>query len=254
MGDLFQGSIREGRKVFETLWREFAQIARENGLESEKVQVVAKPLTPEEAIGRPEELDYPLLKGKERLMQAKLKGTCGQAFTDMFGNYEGTISDVLKRKLRTNFHRAIFISTLNAVMSHLGLIDKAVHCKDEEPKRCSLELLSYIKEEFGRPKIAMFGLQPRMVEALSKAFCLRVTDLDPDNIGKEKFGIPIEGPDKTRANLIWCDVAIVTGTTVVNDTIGEFLIQKPTIFYGITISGAAKILGLNHFCAYGRQK
>jgi len=238
--------------VFETLRKEFARIARENRLESEKVQVVARPLTPEEAIGRPEGLDYPLLKGKERLMQANLKGTPGQAFTDMFGEYEGTISDILRSKLRTNFHRAVFVSTLNAVMNHVGLIDKAVHCKDEEPKRCSLELLSYTREKFGHPKIAMVGLQPRMVEALSKAFPLRVTDLDPDNIGEEKFGIPIEGPNRTRDNLLWCEVALVTGTTIVNNTIREFLIQKPTIFYGVTISGAAKILGLNHFCAYGK--
>ena len=240
--------------MLETLRQEFARIARENGLESEKIQVVAQPLTPEEAIGRPEELDYPLLKGKERLMQARLKGTPGQAFTDMFGEYEGTISDILRGSLRTNFHRAVFISALNAAMNHVGLIDKAVHCRDQEPKRCSHELLSYIREKFGLPKIAMVGFQPRMVEVLSGAFRLRVTDLDPDNIGKEKFGLQIEGPDKARANLLWCDVALVTGTTIVNNTIDAFLIQKPTIFYGVTISGAAKILGLNHFCAYGKPK
>ncbi len=240
--------------MLETLRQELARIAKENGLESERIRVVAHPLTPEEAIGRPEELDYPLLKGKERLMQAKLKGTPGQAFTDMFGRYEGTISGIVRGELRTNFHRAVFVSTLNAVMNHTGLIDKTVHCKDQEPKECSLELLSYIREKFGHPKIAMIGLQPRMVEALSKAFPLRVTDLDPDNIGKGKFGIPIEGPHKARDNLLWCDVALVTGTTIVNGTVDEFLIQKPTIFYGVTISGAAKLLGLKHFCAYGKQK
>lgn len=254
MGDSIERSVQEGGDIFETLRREFGRIARENGLESEEIRVIAQPLTPEEAIGRPEELDYPLLKGKERLMQAKLRRTSGQAFTDMFGEYEGTISDILSGELRTNFHRAVFISALNAAMNHVGLIDKAVHCKDQEPKRCSLTLLSYIKEEFGQPKIAVVGFQPRMVEILSKAFRLRVTDLDPDNIGKEKFGIPIEGPEKARANLIWCDVALITGTTVVNDTIGEFLIQKPRIFYGITISGGAKILGLNHFCACGKKR
>lgn len=240
--------------MFEILRKEFARIARENGLESEEVQVVARPLTPEEAIGHPEDLDYPLLKGKERLIQANLKGTLGHAFTDMYGRYEGTISEIISSELRTNFNRAVFISTLNAAMNHVRLIDKSVHCKDQEPKRCSLELVDYIKEKFGQPKIAVVGLQPRMVEVLSKAFRLRVTDLDPDNIGREKFGIPIGGPDKTRDNVLWCDVALVTGTTIVNDTIGEFLIQKPTIFYGVTISGAAKILGLNHFCACGRSK
>lgn len=254
MGNSIQRSVQEGGGIFETLRPEFARIARENGLESEKVRIVAQPLTPEEAIGQPEELDYPLLKGKERLMQAKLKGTPGQAFTDMFGEYEGTIWDILSGELRTNFHRAVFISALNAAMNHVGLIDKAVHCKDQEPRQCSLELVSYLRETFGQPKIAMAGFQPRMVEALSKAFRLRVTDLDPDNIGKEKFGVPIEGSRKTRDNLLWCDVVLITGTTLVNDTIGEFLIQKPRIFYGITISGAAKILELNHFCACGMKR
>jgi len=240
--------------MLETLREKFADIAKENGLESEKIRVFARPLTPEEAIGRPEELDYPLLKGKERLMQAKLRGTPGQAFTDMFGEYEGTISDILRRELRTNFHRAVFISTLNAAMNHVGLIDKAVHCKDQEPKRCSLELLNYIRGKFGQPQIAVVGFQPRMVEVLSKTCPLRVTALDPDNIGKEKFGIPIKGPENARDNLLWCDVVLITGTTVVNDTIGEFLIQKPKIFYGVTISGAAKILALNHFCACGKKR
>jgi hypothetical protein len=146
----------EGEKMLEALRREFAQIAHKSGLESEKVQVVAKPLTAEEAIGR--------------------------------------------------------------------------------------------------PKLFLAGFQPRMVEVLSKAFPLRVTDLDPDNIGKEKFGISIEGPEKTRANLVWCDVVLVTGTTIVNNTISEFFIRKPTIFYGVTISGAAKILGLNHFCACSKPR
>jgi hypothetical protein len=216
--------------MLETLREKFADIAKDHGLESEKVQVFARPLTPEEAIGRPEKLDYPLVKGKERLIQANLKGAYGQAFTDMFGEYEGTISDILLSELRTNFHRAVFISTFNAVMNH------------------------YIREKFGHPKITMVGLQPRMAETLSTAFPLKAMDLDPDNIGKEKFGIPIEGPERTRDSLLWCDVVLITGTTIVNGTIGEFLIEKPKIFYGVTISGAAKILGLNHFCPYGKPR
>jgi hypothetical protein len=220
----------------------------------EQIQVIAEPLTPEEAIGHPEDLDYPLLKGKERLVQARFKETPGQAFTDMFGRFEGTIGDILRNELRTNFQRAIFVSSLNAVMNHLGLIDKAVHCRDQEPKRCSLELLTYIRENFGQPKISVIGFQPRMVETLSTEFSLRVTDLDSDNIGTVRFGVPIEGPARARDNLLWCDVVLITGTTLVNDTIGEFLIQKPRIFYGITISGAAKILGWNHFCPCGRRE
>jgi len=47
------------------------------------IGLVAAALSPEEAIGNPEDRDYPLIVGKERLMQAEFRGALGQAFTDM---------------------------------------------------------------------------------------------------------------------------------------------------------------------------
>jgi len=136
-------------------------------------------------------------------------------------------------------------------MRYLKLVDKTVHCRDNEPRECSQELVKYIAENYGHPKIAFTGFQPRMVEALSGKFELRVADMDGDNIGSDKFGVVIDDPGKTEENLRWCDIALVTGTTVVNGTFKQFEISKPVIFYGITISGMAKLLGLNHFCHCG---
>jgi uncharacterized protein (DUF4213/DUF364 family) len=136
-------------------------------------------------------------------------------------------------------------------MRYLGLITKTVHCKNEEPKECSQELVKYIERNYGHPQIAFVGFQPRMVEALSKKFELKVTDMDQNNINTEKFGVIIHSPEKTQEHLKWCDIALVTGSTIVNDTVGQFRISKPVVYYGITISGAAKLLGLNHFCYYG---
>ena len=56
---------------------------------NERVRVKARALSPEEAIGNPETDDFPIQKGKERLMQADIRGALGQAFTDRFGDYEG---------------------------------------------------------------------------------------------------------------------------------------------------------------------
>ena len=184
-------------------------------------------------------------------MQAELKGSLGQAFTDMYGNFSSRLADIVEMDLTNNFRRAIFISSLNAVMRHLGLITKSIHCKDEEPRECSYELVKYIEKNYGHPKVAMVGFQPRMVEALSKRFELKVTDMDQANIGSEKSGVIIHSPDRTAQHLEWCDIAMVTGTTVVNNTIDQFRIPKRVIFYGITISGVAKLLGLNNFCYYG---
>jgi hypothetical protein len=49
-----------------------------------------------------------------------------------------------------------------------------------------------------------------------------------------------------------CKTAFITGTTLVNDTIHPFLkLQVPTVFYGVTIAAAAKIMGLKRYCASG---
>jgi hypothetical protein len=231
--------------------KEFIRLVNENGLEGEEVIVRAAALSPEQAIGNPEDKDYPLVRGVERLMQAEFRGCRGQAFTDMYGNFSGQLADIAAMDLKNNFRRAIFISSLNAVMRYLGLIDQTVHCKDNQPRECSRELAKHIAENYDKPKIAMVGFQPRMVEALAKQFELRVTDMDRDNIGKEKFGVRIGDPSQAEDNLGWCDIAVVTGTTIVNDTIDQFRSNKPVVFYGITISGAAKLAGLNSFCPFG---
>ncbi|MBW2056511.1 MAG: hypothetical protein JRH07_09120 [Deltaproteobacteria bacterium] len=229
--------------------QKFLEMIDLNGLGSERIRITATPLTPEEAIGNPEDRDYPLLKGKERIMEAEFRGARGHAFTDMYGDFSGTLVEVAEMALKNNFRRAIFISSLNALMRYIGKADRTVHCKDQSPPRCARELVSYIEKRFGRgARIAMAGFQPRMVEALSGRFDVRVTDMDPDNTGKTRFGLLVRGPDQTAENLSWADICLVTGTTVTNGTIVDFLIEKPTIFYGVTIAGAAVLLKLRRFC------
>lgn len=239
------------RTTYDIIREKLIKITEDNNLESEEVVIEAVPLSPQEAIGNPEDKDYPLVIGRERLMQAEFRSCFGQAFTDMYGNFSGRLFDIVNMDLANNFRRAIFISSLNAVMRYLGLTDRTIHCRDNEPRQCSYELVKYIEDNYGRPKIAVVGLQPRMVQALSPKFELKVTDLDQDNIGTEKFGVTIQGPDKTPENLEWCDMALVTGTTIANDTIDQFRIAKPVVFYGITIAGAARLLGLTHWCHFG---
>lgn len=234
--------------MYDVLREHMRRLVEEEGLGAEDVRVSARALSPEEAIGSPEEDDYPLIRGRERLMQAQFRDAVGQAFTDMFGSYAGKMSDVLALELTNNYRRAVFIATVNAVMRHLGYIERSIHCKDDGPRKCGRDLASFIETEYGRPRVALVGFQPRMAEALAARFELRVTDLDADNIGTERFGVLIAGPDKTREHLRWCDVGLVTGTTAVNSTIGEFLVDKPVVFYGASIAGVAPILGLKHFC------
>jgi hypothetical protein len=218
----------------------------------QKVRVHARALTTEEAIGNPEADDFPLQKGRERLMQADFQGSLGQAYTDQYGDFDGTLKEILDMDLRNSYRRAIFIAALNAVLRHMGLIERTVHCHDKGPSLCAEALADHIKRRYGLIKVLQIGFQPRMVEYLAAQFPLRVIDLDPENIGTSKFGVDIEGPEAANEAMKWADLLVVTGTSLVNGTIGQFLGGKPVIFYGTTIAGAAYLMGWERFCAFGQ--
>jgi hypothetical protein len=234
--------------LHEILRQRLTAICRKEGLLGETVRVCATPLSTEEAIGTPEDKDFPLQKGKERLLQATFRDARGQAFTDHYGNYEGTLESLLATPPANTFRRAVFVAALNAVLKHLELIGNTVHCRDEDPRACASELAPQLRERFGAVKITQVGFQPRMVEALAPLFPLRLLDLDPDNLGHTKFGVPVEGPETASDAVAWAELLLVTGTTLVNDTIGDFLLDKPVLFYGTTIAGAAHLMGWERFC------
>ncbi|BDQ36993.1 membrane protein [Pseudodesulfovibrio nedwellii] len=215
---------------------------------NESITVSAGPLTVEEAIGTPEENDFPIQQGKEKLMEAVFRGERGQAFTDNYGNYTGTLSDVAALTLDNNFNRAVFVATLNAVSRSLGLAKGTVHCKDCGPKECSEKIFDHIKENYGKCRITIIGFQPALAEALNKETEVRLIDLDPDNIGETKRGVLVEGGEATAEAIDWCDLLLVTGTTLANSTIDLFLTKKPVLFYGTTISGGAALMEWDRFC------
>lgn len=235
--------------VYDEIKEKIYAICKDENLLSQPVRVKTRVLTPEEAIGNPEADDFPLQKGKERLMQAQFFDAAGQAFTDRYGDFEGILEDVLAMNLENNYRRAVFVATLNALLRHINRISGTVHCRDNGPKICAMELVDYLKDRYGLIKIAQIGFQPRMVESLASEFPLRVLDLDPENVGNRKFRIQIEGQEKTEDAIEWADLLLVTGTTLVNNTIGYFLKKKHLIFYGTTIAGAAHLMGWDRFCA-----
>ncbi|MBC7075912.1 MAG: hypothetical protein H5T98_07565 [Syntrophomonadaceae bacterium] len=234
------------------LMNELRKLVEEKGLFDEEVLITGRILSEEEAIGSPQRRDYPLLKGKERLMEADFKGAKGQAFTDMAGNFNGTLKEVLDTPLKTNFDRAVLIATANAVCRYLGLVENTVHCHDEEPEECASRLVEQIKQRFGAPKIALIGLQPAILEKLGCFFSVRVVDLDLDNIGKIKSGVLIEGPEAADGVLQWCDLIVATGSTAANGSIVDYYDNKqddrPVIFFGTTIAAASALMGLERFC------
>lgn len=234
---------------YDKLLDKFKEIAKQNNLLNEKISIRGRVLNPEEAIGITNRKDYPILKGKEKLMQAEFRGEKGQAFTDMPGEFRGTIEEIINRPLETNFDRAVLISTVNAVCKYLKIAKNSIHCKDEEPEDCARKFIEHIKENYGTPQIALIGLQPAMLERLSENFKVRIVDLDRDKIGKVKFGVEIENAEEKTAEVLdWSELIIATGSTVANNTISDYINEKPVIFFGTTIAGVAALMNLNRFC------
>lgn len=236
---------------YSELIKRFREIVETNDLLDEEIVITGRALSVEEAIGNPKRQDFPIVKGKEKLMQAEFKGYKGQAFTDMAGNFKGTLKEVLNNPLESNFDRAVLVASMNAICCYLGLIGKTIHCHDDQPEQCARELVEFIKEGFGNPRVALIGYQPAMLEKIAGSFSLRVVDLDPDNIGKIKSEVQVEGYEATNEILEWCDVIVATGSTIVNSTITDYCKHKPALFFGTTGAAACHIMGLQRFCALG---
>lgn len=223
------------------------------GLMEEPVLVTARALTPEQAIGNPEHDDYPIIKGRERMVEADFQGAKGHAFTDRPGNFAGTLTEVLDMSIENNFRRAVFVSAANAVARHLGLAERTVHCKDADLVKCANQLPEFVAARFpGAKRVFLVGLQPRFAEALASRLKVRITDMDAENIGRRKAGVLIEPAEAAGHCLEWCDLVLATGSTLANGSADRFLASKPAVFYGVSGSGAAALLDLTRFCPCGQ--
>jgi len=198
--------------------------------------------------------EYALMKGKEVIVNCEIRGCYGQAFTDKPTECKVKIDRILDLNLDDTGNRALFFSALNAVMRFLVEIDGVVHCRENEAERCGHMMASKILEEHGKVRVAHIGYQPGHVSALSKTFDeVYVTDLNPENISKEKFGIKILDGSENEDVISSVDVACITGSSLINGTLFDLLrfcekYNTHCLLYGITVKGAGKILGYEVFC------
>jgi hypothetical protein len=137
-----------GDTCLEQAKRRFERIVVEMGLMDEEVAVHVKVLSPEEAIGNPERRDFPIVTGKERVIEANFKGVTAHAFTDSPYEFSGKVKEIIKMPLTENRKRAIFIASMNAILKSLNEIDKTIHCRDNEPERCAEAICQYINSHF----------------------------------------------------------------------------------------------------------
>ena len=202
--------------------------------------------------------EYALVKGKEVIVRCKFKDVYGDAFTDQPRAFSGKLKDVLELLFGDAGDRAIYFATLNATLGHLGMVKGTVHCEDDEPRKCGVQLAEYILKNFGNVKVAHIGYQPGHVEGCSERFESYVTDLNPENIGKVKFGRKILDGSTNKEVIRKANVACITGSTLTNGSLPELIewckaFGVEPLIYGVTGVGASKILNLKHFCPYGHD-
>jgi uncharacterized protein (DUF4213/DUF364 family) len=224
--------------------------------------VLARALSAEEAIGQPGRRDFPIILGKERVLEARVLEARGQAFTDSAREFVGLLDDVLRLDLTTNQSRAIYVATLNAVLAQVGMVTATVHCRDDDPEACGLEIVAGLRERHGRVHVGLIGFNPAIAESLVTAFGadhVVVSDLDPDNVGRSRFGVDIwDGRARTEDLLDAADVVLLTGTTLVNGTFdsiwdGTRARAKRCLIYGMTAAGVSKLLGFERICPRSRE-
>lgn len=244
------------KELFSVLVDRFKKVLETHHLESEEIIIKARGLSPEEAIGKTERTDYPILAGREIMLEAEYKGEKGQAFTSAPAGFKGSLSQILELDLEGDLHaRGLFIAAMNAVMKSLGLADRTIHCREAEPEECARQAAAFIREQYGSPRIALVGYQPALLERLSGEFSLRVLDLDPEKVGKERYGVVVEHGEEDFEEVIkdWAQLVLCTGSTVCNGTLVNFLgLDKEVLFFGTTLAGAAELLGCKRLCFCAR--
>ena len=239
--------------IYEKLIAYYQSLIDTHHIQTDEVSVYVKSLSAQEAIGDPIRRDYPLLNGKEVLIEADYKGSKGQAFSSARSCVTLPLTDIAGLQIGSNeYDTAIFIAVLNALMTHLNIIKPALHCKNEEPEQCAKNIAAFF-EQYRGERLLMVGYQPAMIEQLHTAgFTMRVLDLNPDNIGAIRYGVTIEDGKHYEEAVQWATVIHCTGSTIINGTITHFSeAGKLVYFYGTTIAGAAVVLGLQRLCEMG---
>jgi uncharacterized protein (DUF4213/DUF364 family) len=252
-----------GTSILEHSKIQFAEIAAKHGLLDTQVSVLVKTLTPEEAIGEPGRRDFPIILGKERVVEAEVLGARAQAFTDSPGEFVGDLKGVLHLPLTSNRERSVYVATLNATFKYLHLIENTIHCKDEDPERCGKEIASQLLKQWGKVRVGFIGLNPAIAENLTETFGMenvRITDLNEQNVNSLKFGVMVwDGGGMTNELIEQSDIILITGTTLVNGTFDSIMRgvqndRKNYLIYGVTGAGICQLMGLSRICPYSRTQ
>jgi len=251
----------------EIIRRYFKDIVSRSGLSSEYVTATSSDaaatsggidfkVVPPEWFKLPSS-EYAIARGKEVIMECTFRGARAHVFTSSPFRGSLKLSEVLKLRLESIAERAVFYGSLNAVMRYLGLIDKTIHCRRNEPIKCAEELVKVVLSEYGNVPTLLIGYQPAMAKALAGELRkLYVTDMNLENIGKEVRGVKVLDHTRNLELMEEVELVLATGSSVINSTLWAIYdrareLGRELVVYGVSAAGAAKVLGIKRYCMYG---
>jgi hypothetical protein len=243
--------------VLEQAITRFAEHLASHGLLDDPVQVRARVLSTEEAVGRSPFPDLALLRGKEVMIEATFREARGHAFTDAPGHWSGTLREALALPLDSSHYRALLLAIMNAVLRESGLVSGTVHCRNEDIARCGEEMAESLWQEFGPVRVGLVGYQPGLLRGLVGRFGadgVKVTDLLESNSGRVVDGVEIwDGTVRAFELVDKTDLLLVTGSTAANGTLDGLLSHArdrgiPLIVFGVTGAAIAHLCGLRRLC------
>lgn len=246
--------------TFIDVWEALDKILNEKQFTELQVTVTSRGLKPEEAIGHPERMDFPLLRGKEVLVQAEIDGYIGQAFTGDPVTFQGSIRQLLETLDRKRpGHRALAVAVLNALARKDDQVDHTIHCINNEPEECAGKVSRQLRETHGLCSVGIIGYQPALLQHCAEEFGaerVHLTDLNSELIGTVRYGVEIWDGMKETDRLIECsDVLLVTGTILANGTYPDILAgigEKDFYFFGTTCAALAAINNIKRVCPISR--
>ena len=210
-----------------------------------------------EETGRQPRGASPLKDGTEYQLTAFVGGKVGQAYVEEPCRYRGRVGDVLSSDLGSQGNRAIFVATLNALLARSIPELGTVHCRGHEPEGCGQEIARRA-EATGARIVGLVGYQGEILGELVALFGaqrVRCLDLDEGRVGNFHHGVAVGfgSREQMRELVHECDLVIVTGTSMINGTLTEIQAaceasRTRLVFYGISVAGAARLMGLEHWC------
>ena len=236
-------------ELYDELIKKFMQLPGVSDFLRENISVV-RDENPEPAL-----MPWNYIPFKDRRPEyrvtADFRGVKGEAYTENPESFEGSLGEALAIAVTEAGIDARCIAAINAVMSYLGYCAGTFPTDFDERRLYSEALFGHVIDNYGKKNIVLIGYDGYLVKKMVSDECdFWTLDRDPDNISQDRFKHVVvnSGRFNREACFAWGKIFIVTGSTLCNGTITQFLDKGVDILlYGITCAGAARLLGLPWF-------